>query len=130
MSAGWMTRQWRAGLARRKLRSTWRLLEHDGQVILDEEKPRRLILKVPFYEERVGDQREVRGACWADPLSEPPWISFTPKEGSATGEPRQGIYRLEDKILTVCLAYPGHLRPTAFVALPDIQQVRVYRRGR
>ena len=84
---------------------------------------------MPGYEERVGDRRDVRGVCWTDVLAEPPAISFTQKIGPDPGKPRQGIYRLEGKILTVCLAYPGHPRPTAFVAQPDVQQVRVYRRG-
>jgi uncharacterized protein (TIGR03067 family) len=129
-SAGAMTRAWRNAQARKKLRGTWCLVEEDGQDILKgEEKPRRLILNGPVYEERVGDQRAVRGACWTDPLTEPPAISFTPKTGADAGKPRPGIYRLEGKILTVCLAYPGHPRPTAFVAQPDVQQVRVYRRG-
>ena len=70
-------------------------------------------LNSPAYQERVGERRDVRGTCWIDPLIEPPAIS---------------IYRLEGKTLTVCLAYPGHPRPTAFLSQPDVQQVRVYRR--
>jgi uncharacterized protein (TIGR03067 family) len=129
-SARAMTRAWRNGQARRKLRGPWCLVEEDGQNIPDgKEEPRRLILNGPAYEERVGDRRDVRGACWIDPLTEPPAISFTPKTGPDAGKPRQGIYRLEGKIWTVCLAYPGHPRPTAFLAQPDVQQVRVYRRG-
>jgi uncharacterized protein (TIGR03067 family) len=129
-SAGAMTRTWRNGKARKKLRGSWRLVEEDGQAILDsEEKPRRLKLKDFAYEERVGDRRDARGVCWTDPLTEPPAISFTPKTGPDAGKPRQGIYNVERKILTVCLAYPGHPRPTAIVAQPDIQQVRVYRRA-
>ena len=125
-----MTRAWRTGQARKRLRGSWRLVEEDGQNLLDgKEAPRRLILNNLAYEERVGDQREMRGACWTDPLTELPAISLTPKTGSEAGKPRQGIYRLEGKILTVCLAYPGLPRPTAFLAQPDVQQVRVYRRG-
>jgi uncharacterized protein (TIGR03067 family) len=127
-SAGAMTRAWRNGQARKKLRGTWRLVEEDGQDMDGEEEHRLLILKGPAYEERVGDQRNLRGACWTDPLTEPPAISFTSKTGPDAGKPRQGIYALEGKILTVCLAYPGHPRPTAFVAQLDIQQVRVFRR--
>jgi len=127
-SAGAMTRAWRNGQVRKKLRGTWRLVEEDGQDMDGEEEHRRLILKGPAYEERVGDQRNLRGACWTDPLTEPPAISFTSKTGPDAGKPRQGIYTLEGKILTVCLAYPGHPRPTAFVAQLDIQQVRVFRR--
>jgi uncharacterized protein (TIGR03067 family) len=129
-SAGAMTRAWRNGQARRKLRGTWRLVEEDGQNIPDgNEEPRRLILNGPAYYERVGDRRDLRGACWIDPLTEPPAISFTPKTGPDAGKPRQGIYRMEGKVLTVCLAYPGHPRPTAFLAQQDVQQLRVYRRG-
>lgn len=129
-SAGTMTRAWRNGLARRNLRGTWRLVEEDGQNIQnDEEHPRRLILSDTGYEERVGSERDVRGACWTDPQSEAPVISLTPKTGPEAGKPRQGIYRLEGKLLTVCLAYPGLPRPTAFVAQANVQQLRVYRRG-
>jgi uncharacterized protein (TIGR03067 family) len=129
-SAGAMTRNWRMGQARRNLRGSWRLVEEDGQDILDGEgAPRQLVLNYSFFEERVGVQREVCGACWIDPLTDPPAISFTPKTGPDAGKPRQGVYRLEGKILTVCLAYPGHPRPTAFGPQPGIQQVRVYRRG-
>jgi uncharacterized protein (TIGR03067 family) len=129
-SAGALTRAWRNGQARKKLRGTWRLVEADGQDVLNGgEKPRQLILKVPFYEERVGGQRDVRGACWTDPLTEPPAISFTPRTGPDAGKPHPGIYCLEGNTLTVCLAYPGQARPTSFLAQPDVQQVRVYRRG-
>jgi uncharacterized protein (TIGR03067 family) len=129
-SAGAMTRARRNGQARKKLRGTWLLVEEDGAAILDGEGgTRRLILSGLAYEERVGDQRGVRGVCWTDALAEPPAISFTAKAGPGAGEPRPGIYRLEGQSLTVCLAYPGHPRPAAFVAQPGVQQVRVYRRG-
>jgi uncharacterized protein (TIGR03067 family) len=129
-SAGALTRAWWNALARKKLGGTWRLVEENGQEILGgEEEPRRLTLNGLLYEERVGTRRDMRGACWTDPLTEPPAISFTPKTGPDAGTPRQGIYRLEGKILTVCLAYPGHPRPTAFLTQPDVQQVRLYRRG-
>ena len=88
-----------------------------------------MVLNGHAYEERVGDRRVGRGACWIDPLTGPPAISFTSKTGPDAGKPRPGIYRLEDKSLTVCLAYPGQPRPTVFLAQPDVQQVRVYRRG-
>jgi len=128
MRAGALTRTWRNGQARKKLRGTWRLIEEDGQNLLDGvDVPRRLILKGLAYEERMGDQPSLRGACWTDPMAEPPAISFTPK--TDPGKPRQGIYHLEGKSLTLCLAYPGHPRPTAFLPQPDVQQVRVYRRG-
>jgi uncharacterized protein (TIGR03067 family) len=133
LGAGWaggLTRSWRSSQARQKLRGTWILVDEDGQDLrVHTAGPRRLILNVPTYEERVGDQRDVRGGCWFDPLAEPHAISFTPKTGPDAGTPRQGIYRLEGKTLTVCLAYPGHPRPTAFVAQPAVQQVRIYRRG-
>src|SRR5262249_36839306 len=129
-SAGAMTKAWRSAQARKKLRGTWRLVEEDGQDVLhSEEEPRQLILNALAYEERVGGQRAVRGACWTDPLTEPPAISFTPKTGPDAGMPRPAIYRLEGPILTVCLAYPGHPRPTTFAAQPDVQRVHVYRRG-
>jgi uncharacterized protein (TIGR03067 family) len=130
MSAGAMTRTWRTGQARKKLGGAWRLVEEDGQDVLDgDTEPRLLILNAPVYEERIGKRRDVRGACWFDPLTEPLAISFTPKTGPDAGKPRQGVYRVEGKSLTVCLAYPGRPRPTAFIAQPDVQQVRVYRRG-
>jgi uncharacterized protein (TIGR03067 family) len=129
-SAGALTRTWRNAQAHRKLRGSWRLVEEDGRAIVEgEEEPRRLILNGAVYEERVGDRREVRGTCWIDPLTEPPAVSFTPKTGPDAGKPRPGIYRLDGKVLTVGLAHPGHPRPAAFVTQPEVQQVRVYRRG-
>jgi uncharacterized protein (TIGR03067 family) len=129
MSAGTMTRTTRRSRALRKLRDTWRLVEVDRHNIPDNAADaRRLILNYGSYEERVGADRDVQGTCWLDPLAEPPAISFLPKMGPDAGKPQQGIYRLEDATLTVCLAYPGHPRPTAFVAQPDVQQVRRYRR--
>lgn len=128
-SAGGMTRMWRNAWARQKLSGTWRLDEEDGQTVgNDGQEPRWLILNGPTYEERIGKRRDVRGACWTDPQADPPAISFTPNTGPDAGKPRPGIYRLKGSVLTVCLAYPGHPRPTAFLAHPDVQQVCVYRR--
>jgi uncharacterized protein (TIGR03067 family) len=130
-SAGAMTRGWRNGQARRKLRGSWLLIEEDGRDLLDNgEESRRLILKGADYEEQVDDARDVRGGCWTDPMTEPLSISLTPKTGPDAGNPRPGIYRLNGKVLTVCLAYPGHPRPKEFIAQPDVQQLRVYRRCR
>jgi uncharacterized protein (TIGR03067 family) len=131
MSAGTLTGAFRTSRALAKLRDTWRLVEVDGQNIADgaADVP-RLILSNVSYEERIGDKREVHGTCWFDALADPPAISFTPKTGPDVGKPRQGIYRLEGATLTVCLAYPGQKRPTAFVAQPDVQQVRRYQRGK
>jgi len=129
-SAGTLTRSRKTSQALNKLRGAWCLVEVDGQSVPDgKAELRRLVLKGLFFEERVGRQLEVRGACWTDPLTEPPAISFTPKIGPDTSKPRQGIYRVEGKQLTVCLAYPGRPRPTAFLSQPDVQQLRVYRRG-
>jgi uncharacterized protein (TIGR03067 family) len=125
-----MTRTWRTSQARQKLRGTWSLVEEEGWNTPDGgAEPRRLILNGLLYEERVGGRREVHGTCWTDPLAEPPAISFAPKSGPDAGKPRQGIYRVEGKTLTVCLAYPGQPRPAEFLAQPEVQQVRVYRRG-
>jgi uncharacterized protein (TIGR03067 family) len=127
--AGTITRGFRRSQALAKLRGTWRLVEVDGQKIQDgTEEVRRLILNHAVYSERTGDQCDVRGSCWTDPLADPPAISFTPKTGPDAGKPRQGIWRLEDTILTICLAYPGLPRPTSFVAHPDVRQVLVYQR--
>jgi uncharacterized protein (TIGR03067 family) len=131
MSAGTLTRAFRSSRALGRLRDTWRLVEVDGQIIVDGAAAApRLILSNVSYEERSGDKRGVHGTCWFDPLADPPAISFTPKTSPDAGKPRQGIYRLEGATLTVCLAYPGQKRPTAFVAQPDVQQVRRYRRGK
>ncbi len=117
--------------AREKLFGTWRLQEEDGQSVLaDEESVPLLVLRARAFEERAGDQPVARGMCWIDPTTEPPSITFTAKTGPDKGKPCQGIYRLEGKVLTVCLAQPGAPRPTEFVALPGVQRVRVYRRGR
>jgi len=131
MCAGTLTRAFRSSRALAKLRDTWRLVEVNGQNIVDgaADVP-RLILSNVSYEERIGDKRDVHGTCWFDHLADPPAISFTPKTGPDAGKPRQGIYYMEGATLTVCLAYPGQKRPTAFVAQPDVQQVRRYRRGK
>jgi uncharacterized protein (TIGR03067 family) len=128
-SAGALTRTWRTGQARRKLRGTWRLVEVDGVAVADGAgQARQLVLTDTAYRERVGDGGEVRGVCWTDPLAEPAAISLTPKAGPDAGNPRQGIYRLDGETLTVCIALPGQPRPTALVARPGVQQVQRYRR--
>jgi uncharacterized protein (TIGR03067 family) len=129
-SAGAMTRGWKNGRARDKLRGTWRLVAEDGQdLTAGEQDSHTLILSGPSYKERAGDQAEVRGFCWIDSLAEPPAISLTSKAGPDACTPRPGIYRLEDDDLTISLARPGHPRPIAFVVQPDVQQLRVYRKG-
>lgn len=130
-SAGPLTRAWKVGRARNKLTGTWRLVEEDGHSVpADEETPPRLILAPNQFEERVGSQLIARGACWLDPATAPPSITLTPSTGPDRGQSCPGIYRLEGKVLTVCLARPGAPRPTEFVARPGVQQLRVYRRGR
>jgi uncharacterized protein (TIGR03067 family) len=127
-SAGTMTRGWRDGQSRKKLRGPWLLVEEDAQVLSGGE-PRRLVLKYPSYEEWIGGTRDVKGACWTDAMTDPLAISFTPKTDRGAGVPRPGIYRLEGKVLTICLACPGLPRPTEFRSIPDIQQLRVYQRA-
>jgi uncharacterized protein (TIGR03067 family) len=129
-NAGTLVKAQRNGQALRKLRGSWQLVEEDGQTLpADGVELQQLILNVPAYEERIGSRREVRGTCWHDSQAEPPALSFTPKTGLDPGKPHQGIYRLDDKTLTVCVAYPGHPRPTEFLTRPRIQRVRIYRRG-
>jgi uncharacterized protein (TIGR03067 family) len=128
MSAGTLSRGWKTGQARKKLRGTWRLVEEDGQPIADG-PTRSLILTTVSYEERMGDKRDGGGVCWTDPLAQPPAISLTPKTGPDAGQPRPGIYRREAGTLTLCLASVGQPRPTTFEGRPGVQQVRVYRRG-
>jgi uncharacterized protein (TIGR03067 family) len=128
--AGGLTRAWRSSQARKKLCRMWCLIEEDGQPVLDSEaKLRRLTLRGTAYTEQLGDDDQVRGSYWIDPLAEPPAISFTPQTPSDSGASRQGIYRLERERLTICLAYPGHPRPTSFVARSNVQQLRIYRGG-
>jgi uncharacterized protein (TIGR03067 family) len=129
-TAGPLTRAWRTGQARKRLRGTWRLVETDGVPIADgTEQAHLLVLNYTAYEERVGNQRDANGTCWTDPLANPPAISFTPKSGPDAGTPRQGSYRLDADRLTVCLAHAAQPRPTTFAAQPDIQQLRIYRRS-
>jgi uncharacterized protein (TIGR03067 family) len=123
-----MTRGWRDSQSRKKLRGPWLLVEEDAQVLSGGE-PRRLVLKYPSYEEWIGDKRDVKGACWTDAMTDPLAISFTPKTDGGAGVPRPGIYRLERKVLTICLACPGQPRPMEFRSIPDIQQLRVYQRA-
>jgi uncharacterized protein (TIGR03067 family) len=128
-SAGGLSRAHRRSQQLKKLQGKWRLIEVDGRSIPDgTEEVRRLILSAATYTEQTGGRGDVRGACWTELLAEPPLLTLTPKTGPDSGKSRPGICRLEGKSLTLCLAYPGHVRPTAFVAQPEVQQVLVYRR--
>jgi uncharacterized protein (TIGR03067 family) len=128
-NAGSMSQAFRRSDLLKKLKGTWRLVEVDGQSIPeDAAEVRRLILTPTAYGEKTGDLEDVDGSCWIDPLAEPPALTFTPKTGPDAGKPRPGIYRLEGKTLTICLACPGQPRPTSFIPQPDSQQVLVYRR--
>jgi uncharacterized protein (TIGR03067 family) len=127
LSAGGLTRAWKNAQARKRLRGAWQLVEEDGQTILDDSPLRqRLVLKPPFYKASVADYAAMSGTCWLDSLAEPPAISFNPTGGA---RPRQGIYRLENKTLTICLAYPDQPRPMDFLVVLEVQQLRVYRKA-
>jgi uncharacterized protein (TIGR03067 family) len=130
-AGGVLLRGWKAQRAREKLLGTWRLKEEDGQAVYaDEEATPLLTLLGRRFEERAGDESVARGVCWIDPTTQPGSITFAAKTGPDRGKPCQGIYRLEGKVLTVCVALPGLPRPAEFAALPGVQRLRVYRRGR
>jgi uncharacterized protein (TIGR03067 family) len=125
-----LLRGWQTQRAREQVVGTWRLIEEDGNdPPADAGAVSRLILRARAFEERTGDEPAVRGPCWIDPTTEPASITFTPKTGPDRGKPCQGIYRLDGKFLTICLALPGGRRPTEFVAVPGVQRLLVYRRG-
>jgi uncharacterized protein (TIGR03067 family) len=128
--AGGLTRTWNSGQQRKKLRGTWRLVEVDGHDISADAAQRcLLVLKGSQFTESSGDQEPSEGTWWIDLSTELPAITLSAKTASGSAEPRQGIYRLNGKTLTICLAYPGQPRPDAFRAQADVQQVLIYRRA-
>jgi uncharacterized protein (TIGR03067 family) len=128
--AGPFLRNWQRGRARDKLKGTWRLVEEDGLPLDGSAEPVFLVLSGLKFETRDGKKLVARGLCWVEPQPKPASITLTARTGPDLGKPRQGVYRLQGRVLTLCLAVPGAPRPTEFVAVPGVQQLYVYHRGK
>jgi uncharacterized protein (TIGR03067 family) len=129
-ASGFFLRNWQRSRARDRLRGTWRLVEEDGLPPECGAAPTLLVLNGLKYEMRSDDRVVARGMCWVEPKPEPAAITLTARAGPDTGKPCQGIYRLQGKVLTLCLAVPGAPRPAEFVAVAGVQRLYVYQRGR
>jgi RNA polymerase sigma factor (sigma-70 family) len=101
------------------LEGTWKLVP-DGRGA-----PARVDFGMSFV---VFDSAEEKKWMWQlDLNSDPHGIELTPLQG---GQGRQGIFRLEDETLTLCLARPGEPRPADFAAgLGSGHELLVFRRA-
>jgi uncharacterized protein (TIGR03067 family) len=126
--SGVFTRGWTAGRARGRLRGTWLLVEEDSAALPDHDEPVHLVITGDTFSIQHGGHAVSRGTIWLDPLRNPKRITFIPQKDSNQTERQLGIYEIEGKVLTLCLAEPGKDRPEEFGALPERQRLLVYQR--
>jgi uncharacterized protein (TIGR03067 family) len=103
----------------KKLEGTWTIAAVvRNENPLPEEKTRdgRFVFKGEAFVQKIGDGTLAKGTFRPDPSKNPPTIDLMMNEGEEKGETIKAIYELNDDVLRICGAAPGHERPTEFSA--------------
>jgi uncharacterized protein (TIGR03067 family) len=103
----------------KRLEGTWTItsvVRNDNPLPEDRLKDARFVFQAGGFVQKLGDKTLQQGTFRLDPGKNPPTIDLTMSEGEEKGKSILGIYQLEDDVLRICGAGPGHERPTEFAA--------------
>jgi uncharacterized protein (TIGR03067 family) len=104
---------------RKRLEGTWTItsvVRNNNALPEDRLKDAQFVLQGETFVQKQGDKTLAKGTFRLDPDKQPPTIDMTISEGEDRDKSILGIYQLEDDVLRICGAGPGHDRPTEFAA--------------
>jgi uncharacterized protein (TIGR03067 family) len=104
---------------RKRLEGTWTItsvVRNDNPLPEDRLKDAQFVFQGERFAQKQGDKTLAKGTFRLDPGKRPPTIDLTMSEGEERDKTILSIYQLEDDVLRICGAGPGHERPTEFAA--------------
>jgi uncharacterized protein (TIGR03067 family) len=108
-----------ASKERKRLEGTWTItsvVRNDNPLPEDMLKDAQFVFQGEGFAQKLGDKTLAKGTFRLDPGKKPATIDLTMSEGEDKDKTILGIYQLEDDVLRICGAGPGHERPTEFAA--------------
>jgi uncharacterized protein (TIGR03067 family) len=120
-------------VARQELAGTWQSLTYalDGKKASDEDMKKLKLLFDATGKATATNEGKVFIAATTkiNPAAKPMAIDMNFTEGDFKGQTSQGIYKIEDDVLTICRAAAGKARPTEFASEAGSgQTLMTYRR--
>jgi uncharacterized protein (TIGR03067 family) len=120
---------------RKELAGTWQAVAYalDGnKASADDMKKVQLVIDADGNASARRDGEVfIAGTTDIDPTKSPMTLDISYTEGDIKGKTVLGIYKIDDDILTMCRAGPGHPRPSEFVSSPGSGlTLMTYKRGR
>lgn len=104
---------------RKKLEGTWTIaavVRNENPLPEEKMKDAQFVFQGEGFVQKLRDKTMAKGIFRPDPSKNPPTIDLMMNEGEEKGKTIKAIYELEDDILRICGAAPGHERPTEFSA--------------
>jgi uncharacterized protein (TIGR03067 family) len=107
---------------RRELTGTWQAVSYalDGKKASEEDmKKVQLVFDAEGKTQALNDGKVfLASTTTIDPTANPATIDITFSGGEGKGGTALGLYKVEDRVLTICRAAPGKARPTEFSSNP------------
>jgi len=104
---------------RKKLEGPWTIaavVRNENPLPEEKMKDAQFVFQGEGFAQKLGDKTLAKGTFRLDPGKKPATIDLTMSEGEDKDKTILGIYQLEDDVLRICGAGPGHERPTEFAA--------------
>jgi len=113
---------------RKKLEGVWAVTStarNENELPAARLKDLQVIFQNDRFTWKQGDKILAKGTFHIDHTQKPRSIDLTTTEGGGQGETTLGVYDLEENVLRICGAKPGHERPNEFAARDGSDQTLI-----